>query len=51
VIAYVGATGEATGPHLHYQVMRAGEPIDPEPFLNGIPPTVLATLPRATRVQ
>jgi len=51
VIAYVGATGEATGPHLHYQVMRAGEPIDPEPFLNGIPRTILATLPGAPRVQ
>ncbi len=51
VIAYVGATGDATGPHLHYQLMRAGEPIDPAPFLNGIPPAVLATLPASQRVQ
>jgi murein DD-endopeptidase MepM/ murein hydrolase activator NlpD len=51
VIAYVGATGDATGPHLHYQLMRAGEPINPAPFLNGIPPAVLATLPVARRVQ
>jgi murein DD-endopeptidase MepM/ murein hydrolase activator NlpD len=51
VIAYVGATGEATGPHLHYQVMRGSEAIDPEPFLNGIPQTVLATLPARPRVQ
>jgi murein DD-endopeptidase MepM/ murein hydrolase activator NlpD len=51
VIAYVGATGDATGPHLHYQVMRGGEPIDPQPFLNGVPATVLATLPGAPRVQ
>jgi murein DD-endopeptidase MepM/ murein hydrolase activator NlpD len=51
LIAYVGSTGEATGPHLHYQVMRGSEAIDPEPFLNGIPQTVLATLPVRPRVQ
>jgi murein DD-endopeptidase MepM/ murein hydrolase activator NlpD len=51
VIAYVGATGDATGPHLHYQVMHGGEPIDPEPFLNGVPAAVLATLPTAQHVQ
>jgi murein DD-endopeptidase MepM/ murein hydrolase activator NlpD len=44
-IAYVGSTGESTGPHLHYQVMLAGQPIDPVPYLSGIPPKVLATLP------
>jgi len=44
-IAEVGATGFATGPHLHYQVMYQGKPIDPAPFLHGIPADVLATLP------
>jgi murein DD-endopeptidase MepM/ murein hydrolase activator NlpD len=44
-IAYVGSTGESTGPHLHYQVMYQGAPIDPTPFLNGVPEKVLATLP------
>jgi murein DD-endopeptidase MepM/ murein hydrolase activator NlpD len=44
-IANVGSTGESTGPHLHYQVMFAGAPIDPQPFLNGIPESVMATLP------
>ncbi|MBV8152727.1 MAG: M23 family metallopeptidase [Candidatus Eremiobacteraeota bacterium] len=34
-IAAVGSTGEATGPHLHYQVMENGNAIDPAPFLNG----------------
>jgi murein DD-endopeptidase MepM/ murein hydrolase activator NlpD len=29
VVAYVGATGLATGPHLHYEVFKAGERIDP----------------------
>ncbi len=43
-IAYVGSTGESTGPHLHYQVMYAGAAIDPQPFLNGVPEKVMATL-------
>lgn len=44
-IAQVGATGFATGPHLHYQIMYQGRPIDPAPFLHGVPADVLAALP------
>lgn len=43
-IARVGATGEATGPHLHYQVMFDGAPVDPGPFLNGVPQKILASV-------
>lgn len=50
-IARVGATGEATGPHLHYQIMHDGTAIDPAPFLTGVPPAVLASLPGSGRVQ
>ena len=30
VVAYVGSTGEATGPHLHYEVMLGGRKINPK---------------------
>jgi len=42
-IALVGSTGESTGPHLHYQVMLDGKAVDPTPYLEGVPGTVLAT--------
>jgi murein DD-endopeptidase MepM/ murein hydrolase activator NlpD len=49
-IAYTGSTGESTGPHLHYQVMYLGRAIDPAPYLTGVPPRLLTTLPGAAGV-
>jgi murein DD-endopeptidase MepM/ murein hydrolase activator NlpD len=44
VIAAVGMSGETTGPHLHYQIMLNGAPIDPQPYIGGIPPRVFASI-------
>lgn len=32
VIGWVGSTGKSTGPHCHYEVHKAGQPVDPVYF-------------------
>jgi murein DD-endopeptidase MepM/ murein hydrolase activator NlpD len=44
VIGAVGMTGETTGPHVHYQIMKDGAPVDPQPYIEGVPAHVLAAL-------
>ncbi|MBT3786375.1 M23 family metallopeptidase, partial [bacterium] len=37
VIAKVGATGLATGPHLHFELRKKGKIVDPEDFIGPLP--------------
>jgi murein DD-endopeptidase MepM/ murein hydrolase activator NlpD len=33
IVGTVGKSGNATGFHLHYEILRNGRPVDPKPFM------------------
>lgn len=44
IIALIGNTGMSTGPHLHYQISRDGEAINPSAYLNRLDGASVANL-------
>jgi murein DD-endopeptidase MepM/ murein hydrolase activator NlpD len=36
-VAFVGMTGRASAPHLHYEIHVNGAPVDPEPYVLAVP--------------
>ena len=46
-VALLGSTGRSTGPHVHFEVLYNGKPVDPARFVNALGRVKLAAMPRS----